>query len=139
MTASRESHPSHPFWPQIDALLQPWRSNDIAAIAETFNEDGVLHSMMGTPIRGRASLRKVLGKHLAHIVRIEFEIRNIAVNGDVLILERVDHVTTPEGLHSLPVVGVIELRNGLIQAWREYFDSAQASSALAAAKASHPA
>ena len=139
MTASRESHPSHPFWPQIDALLQPWRSNDIAAIAETFNEDGVLHSMMGTPIRGRASLRKVLGKHLAHIVRIEFEIRNIAVNGDVLILERVDHVTTPEGLHSLPVVGVIELRNGLIQSWREYFDSAQASSALAASKASHPA
>jgi limonene-1,2-epoxide hydrolase len=139
MTASRESHPSHPFWPQIDALLQPWRINDIAAIAETFNEDGVLHSMMGTPIRGRASLRKVLGKHLAHIVRIEFEIRNIAVNGDVLILERVDHVTTPEGLHSLPVVGVIELRNGLIQAWREYFDSAQASSALAASKASDPA
>jgi limonene-1,2-epoxide hydrolase len=139
MTASRESHPSHPFWPQIDALLQPWRSNDIAAIAETFNEDGVLHSMMGTPIRGRASLRKVLGKHLAHIVRIEFEIRNIAVNGDVLILERVDHVTTPEGLHSLSVVGVIELRNGLIQAWREYFDSAQASSALAASKASDPA
>ena len=139
MTASRESHPSHAFWPQIDALLQPWRINDIAAIAETFNEDGVLHSMMGTPIRGRASLRKVLGKHLAHIVRIEFEIRNIAVNGDVLILERVDHVTTPEGLHSLPVVGVIELRNGLIQAWREYFDSAQASSALAASKASDPA
>ena len=139
MTASRESHPSHPFWPQIDALLQPWRINDIAAIAGTFAEDGVLHSMMGTPIRGRTSLRKVLGKHLAHIVRIEFEIRNIAMSGDVLILERVDHVTTPQGLHSLPVVGVIELRNGLIQSWREYFDSAQAASALAASKASDSA
>ena len=136
MTASRESHPPHPFWPQIDALLQPWRANDIAAIAGTFAEDGVLHSMMGTPIRGRGSLRKVLGKHLAHILKIEFEIRNIAMNGDVLILERVDHVTTPEGLHSLPVVGVIELRNGLIQAWREYFDSAQAAPALEASKAS---
>ncbi|MDH4167044.1 MAG: nuclear transport factor 2 family protein [Gammaproteobacteria bacterium] len=139
MTARRESHPPHPFWPQIDALLQPWRVNDIATIAGTFAEDGVLHSMMGTPIRGRASLRKVLGKHLAHIVRIEFEIRNIAMSGDVLILERVDHVTTPQGLHSLPVVGVIELRDGLIQAWREYFDSAQAASALEASKASHSA
>ncbi|MGB7904364.1 MAG: limonene-1,2-epoxide hydrolase family protein [Steroidobacteraceae bacterium] len=135
MTASRESHPPHPSWPQIDALLQPWRVNDVAAIAETFAEDGVLHSMMGTPIRGRASLRKVLGKHLAHIVRIEFEIRNIALNGDVLILERVDHVTTPDGLHSLPVVGVIELRNGLVHAWREYFDSVQAAAALDASKA----
>ena len=139
MTASRESHPPHPFWPQIDALLQPWRTNDIAAIAGTFAEDGVLHSMMGTPIRGRGSLRKVLGKHLAHILKIEFEIRNIAMNGDVLILERVDHVTTPEGLHSLPVVGVIELRDGLIQAWREYFDSVQAASALDASKASSSA
>lgn len=139
MTASRESHPPHPFWPQIDALLQPWRTNDIAAIAGTFAEDGVLHSMMGTPIRGRASLRKVLGKHLAHIVKIEFEIRSIAINGDVLVLERVDHITTPLGLHSLPVVGVIELRDGLIQAWREYFDSAQAASALAASKAGDPA
>jgi limonene-1,2-epoxide hydrolase len=139
MTASRESHPPHPFWPQIDALLQPWRINDIPAIAASFTEDGVLHSMMGTPIRGRASLRKVLGRHLAHIVRIEFEIRNIAMNGDVLVLERVDHVTTPDGLHSLPVVGVIELQGGLIQAWREYFDSAQAASALTASKASNPA
>jgi limonene-1,2-epoxide hydrolase len=139
MTARRESHPPHPFWPQIDALLQPWRVNDIAAIADTFAEDGVLHSMMGTPIRGRDSLRKVLGKHLAHIVRIEFEIRNIAMSGDVLILERVDHVTTPQGLHSLPVVGVLELRDGLIQAWREYFDSAQAAAALEASKASTPA
>ena len=137
MTANRESHPSHPFWPQIDALLQPWRINDVAAIAATFTEDGVLHSMMGTPICGRASLRKVLGKHLAHIVTIEFEIRNIAMNGDVLILERVDHVTTTDGLHSLPVVGVIELRHGLIQAWREYFDSVQATPALQASNASH--
>ena len=85
------------------------------------------------------SLRKVLGKHLAHIVKIEFEIRSIAINGDVLVLERVDHITTPLGLHSLPVVGVIELRDGLIQAWREYFDSAQAASALAASKAGDPA
>jgi limonene-1,2-epoxide hydrolase len=131
MTASRESHPPHPFWPQIDALLQPWRINDVAAIARTFAEDGMLHSMMGTPIRGHASLRKVLGKHLAHIVKIEFEIRNIAMNGDVLVLERVDHITTPQGLHSLPVVGVIELRDGLIQTWREYFDSVQAAPAMA--------
>ncbi len=140
MNPSRESHPSHPAWPQIDALLQPWRVNDIGAIADSFTEDGVLHSMMGTPIRGRASLRKVLGKHLANIVRIEFEIRTIVMSGNVLVLERVDHITTPHGQHSMPVVGVLELHEGGgIQSWREYFDSAQAAAALDSAKAGAPA
>jgi limonene-1,2-epoxide hydrolase len=139
MATERNSHPPHPLWDQIDALLQPWRVNDIAAIAETFEEDGVLHSMMGTPIRGRASIRKVLGKYLARIQQIEFEIRTIATCGNVVMLERVDHVTTPAGTHGMPVVGVIELHDGKIRAWREYFDQAQAAPALEASKSSHGA
>jgi len=123
-------HTLHPAWPQVDALLEPWRRMDIAAIAATFEPDGVLHSMMGTPIRGQASIRKVLGKHLAGIRSIEFEIRNLAITGDVVILERVDHVYTAEGKHSLPVVGVLELRAGRVREWREYFDQAQAAPAL---------
>ncbi len=130
MNTDRNSHPPHSMWSQIDALLQPWRVNDVAGIADTFTEGGVLHSMMGTPIRGRAAIRKVLGKHLAHIEKIEFEIRNIATTGDVVMLERVDHVTTPAGCHSLPVVGVLVLESGRIREWREYFDHAQAAPAL---------
>lgn len=137
MTVDRNSHPPHALWPQIDALLQPWRVNDIPAIAATFAEDGVLHSMMGTPIRGRASILKVLSKHLARIQKIEFEIRTIATSGDTVILERVDHVTTPAGHHAMPVVGVIEFREGLVREWREYFDQAQAAPALDASKATH--
>ncbi len=133
----RNSHPPHPLWNQIDALLQPWRVNDIAGIADTFTEDGVLHSMMGTPIRGRANLRKVLGKHLARIEKIEFEIRTIATTGDTVILERVDHITTPAGSHSMPVVGVLVLQDGKVREWREYFDQAQAAPALDSSKAAH--
>ena len=132
---NRNSHPPHALWNQIDALLQPWRVNDIASIADTFTEDGVLHSMMGTPIRGRASIRKVLGKHLARIEKIEFEIRTIATTGDTVILERVDHITTPSGSHSMPVVGVIVLQDGKVREWREYFDQAQAAPALASSQA----
>jgi uncharacterized protein (TIGR02246 family) len=97
VTIDRNSHPPHERWDQIDAILQPWRVNDVDAIANTFMPDGVLHSMMGTPIRGRDSIRKVLSKHLARITRIEFEIRTIAASGDVIMLERVDHITTPAG------------------------------------------
>ncbi len=135
MTTDRNSHPPHELWERIDTLLQPWRVNDIAGIADTFTESGVLHSMMGTPIRGRASIRKVLGKHLAHVRQIEFEIRTIASNGDVVVLERIDHVTTALGSHSLPVVGVLTLEGGKIREWREYFDQGQAAPALATWKA----
>jgi limonene-1,2-epoxide hydrolase len=135
VNTDRNSHPPHARWDEIDALLQPWRVNDIPGIADTFAEDGVLHSMMGTPVRGRASIRKVLGKHLAQIQRIEFEIRTIATSGDTVILERVDHVTTPAGSHSMPVVGVLVLQDGKIREWREYFDQAQAAPALDASKA----
>jgi len=137
MATDRNSHPPHPQWDQIDALLEPWRVNDIAGIAETFTEDGVLHSMMGTPIRGRASIRKVLGRHLARIEKMEFEIRTIATTGRTVILERVDHITTAAGTHSMPVVGVIELHEGKVREWREYFDQAQAAPALDASKAAN--
>jgi limonene-1,2-epoxide hydrolase len=135
VTTDRNSHPPHAQWDRIDALLQPWRDNDIPGIAATFTEDGVLHSMMGTPIRGRASILKVLSKHLARIERIEFEIRTIATTGDTVILERVDHITTPTGSHSMPVVGVLVLQDGKVREWREYFDQAQAAPALASSKA----
>ena len=135
MTIDRNSHPSHELWDQIDAILQPWRVNDVAAIAGTFTPDGVLHSMMGTPIRGRESIQKVLSRHLARIEKIEFEIRTIATSGNVVVLERVDHVTTPAGCHSMPVVGVLVMQDGLVQEWREYFDQAQAAPALDASRA----
>ena len=135
MTIDRNSHPPHALWPRIDALLQPWRVNDVAAIAATFTPDGVLHSMMGTPIRGRANIQKVLSRHLARIEKIEFEIRTIATSGDVVMLERVDHVTTPAGSHAVPVVGVLVLQDGLVREWREYFDQGQAAPALEHSKA----
>ena len=91
--------------------------------------------MMGTPIRGRASIHKVLSRHLARIEKIEFEIRTIATSGDIVILERVDHVTTATGSHSMPVVGVLVLQDGLVREWREYFDQVQAALALDASKA----
>jgi limonene-1,2-epoxide hydrolase len=126
----------HPAWPQVDALLEPWRRMDIAAIAATFEPDGVLHSMMGSPICGQASIRKVLGRHLAGIRSIDFEIRNLATTGAVVMLERVDHVHTAAGTHSLPVVGVLELRAGRVREWREYFDQQQAAPALSQSRES---
>ena len=111
----------------VEGILAPWRSLDIAAILESFEPDGVLQSMMAPPIRGTDRIGKVLAKHLAHVESIEFEVVNIARNGEVIFVERVDHLLTKAGTIALPVVGVIHLREGKIREWREYFDQKQSA------------
>jgi limonene-1,2-epoxide hydrolase len=39
--------------------------------------------------------------------------------------ERVDHFLGNDGTLSLPVMGIIEVHDGAITAWRDYFDLTQ--------------
>ena len=49
----------------------------------------------------------------------------IAANGDTVLTERVDDLHDASGklLISLRVMGTLEVRNGRIAAWRDYFDT----------------
>lgn len=61
------------------------------------------------------------------------EIRNLAVNGRVAFVERVDHLRRADGsiIASAPVTGVLEFDDdGRIVHWREYFDSAPVIAAM---------
>ena len=42
-----------------------------------------------------------------------------------ILLERTDHLSMGENQVALPVVGVFEIDNGKIRAWRDYFDMGQ--------------
>jgi limonene-1,2-epoxide hydrolase len=55
-----------------------------------------------------------------------FQMRSCVANGNTVMTERVDDLYDAQGrrLASLPVMGVFELRDGKIAAWRDYFDSA---------------
>lgn len=48
----------------------------------------------------------------------------LAVAGDVVLTERVDHMDTADGtrLLSFPLAGTLTVRNGLIVRWSDYFD-----------------
>jgi limonene-1,2-epoxide hydrolase len=54
------------------------------------------------------------------------QMRSIAANGNTVMTERVDDLYDAKGqrLASLRVMGVLEVRDGKIAAWRDYFDSA---------------
>jgi limonene-1,2-epoxide hydrolase len=53
-----------------------------------------------------------------------FEIKHLAVNGDVVLTERVDYLEGPGMKMALPVMGTFVVKDGRIARWTDYFDSA---------------
>ena len=52
------------------------------------------------------------------------ELIALAATEDKVVTERIDHLLNADGevFNSLPLAGTIELRDGKICAWRDYFD-----------------
>ena len=108
------------------AKVRTWESLDFARIADDFTEDGVLHSMMGTPIKGRANILKIISRHFGHATGLEMKVLAAARVGNLVFLERVDSLYFGDKQATVPIVGVVEVRDGKVAAWREYYDLQQA-------------
>jgi limonene-1,2-epoxide hydrolase len=61
---------------------------------------------------------------------IDIEILAIAADGDRVLTERIDHLLRADGseVWDPRVMGIFEIEDGRIRAWRDYFDSAKAQS-----------
>jgi len=98
---------------------------DAAAIAAFFTDDGIYHNMPLDPIVGPAGVQAFVESFTAGVQRMEFRIKNVVADGDVVLTERVDVFVYPHTTVELPVMGTFELRDGKIAAWRDYFDIGQ--------------
>jgi len=79
---------------------------------------------MGTAT-GPEGVRAVLEPFFAPTIANEFVILRHAAEGNVVFVERLDrHQLTADRWAELPVTGVIEVKDGKIVVWREYFDLA---------------
>jgi limonene-1,2-epoxide hydrolase len=60
------------------------------------------------------------------IARIKVDMLAMAVNGDTVLTERVDHMIDAGGetFASLRLMGIFELQGEKIVKWRDYFDTA---------------
>jgi limonene-1,2-epoxide hydrolase len=61
---------------------------------------------------------------------IDIEMLAIAADGDRVLTERIDHLLHADGseVWDPRVMGIFEIEDGRIRAWRDYFDSAKAQS-----------
>ena len=65
-----------------------------------------------------------------HLDSIELRIQHIGVADGVVFIERVDDFVYRGKHGAVPVVGVVEVEQGRVKAWREYYDRAQMIEAM---------
>lgn len=114
----------------VHEMVLAWNAIDADAIADLFSEDGSYQSMMDEPVYGREVIREKFTALLAGATELKLHLRNIANAGNVVFLERVDEFTYKGKEASVPVVAVLEIEDGKVTAWREYFDRAELMEAM---------
>jgi len=112
-----------------------WSDNIATAeLAAFFTDDAVYHNIPLAPITGRAAIANNIASFIRPgapgIESIQFRVINIAANGPVVMTERVDVFKLPDKSFELPVMGIFEVREGKISAWRDYFDMNQFTSRM---------
>lgn len=73
-------------------------------------------------VYGPAGIRAVLEPFFAPTIENEFVVLREAAQGPVVFMERLDRHRMPNGWFELPVTGVMEVHNGRITLWHEYFN-----------------
>ena len=106
-------------------------SDDMGAddLAAFFTDDAIYHNIPLAPITRRENIADNIGSYIRPgppgVERIEFRVINIVADGPVVMTERVDLFKLSDKSFELPVMGTFEVRDGKINAWRDYFDMNQ--------------
>ena len=99
-----------------------WAKSDADLLSQYFTHDAV-YTDSGQPRReGKENIRA----HIAGLFEqasLTIETLHLASRDGIIFSERVDYIRMKSGRSSdVPVTGVIELRDGKIAWWHDYFD-----------------
>ena len=109
----------------IKDFVAAWGSLNIDRIMDFFTEDAVYINIPMEPANeGKAAIRGFIEGFAGNCSSIEFVIHNQVAAGNSVMNERTDKITMGDNTIELPVMGVFEIRDGKISAWRDYFDMA---------------
>lgn len=124
----------------VEDFFNAWSEGETASLRpayEAFLSDDVVYENSGLPtftslkdtidfFFENKQLQESQGEHLANIQKIVVELFHIAVVGDIVFTECVDHHINDKGEDVLApkIAGVMEIRGDKICAWRDYFDVA---------------
>jgi limonene-1,2-epoxide hydrolase len=98
---------------------------DLDAAFEYIADDLVYENVATVPmptIRGKRAARRFLGIGVKLCSGFAIEVNHIAAHGSTVLTERTDTFTFGETAGNFWVCGTLEVRDGKIVAWRDYFD-----------------
>jgi limonene-1,2-epoxide hydrolase len=109
----------------IEAFIEAWPRGDVAQVSAFFSEDAIYHNVPLKPAIGREAIDDAFAQFMAMGGRVGVELRHLLSDDRLVMTERVDHFTSDDRTISLPIMGICEVHDGLITAWRDYFDLSQ--------------
>lgn len=108
----------------VTDFCDAWSRRDVDEILGYLSDDCFYHNIPMKPCVGHDQIRKFIEPFLKGAQSANFEIKHTASVGNVVMNERVDYFVMGDKNLALPVMGVFEIQDGKIVAWRDYFDMA---------------
>jgi limonene-1,2-epoxide hydrolase len=112
----------------IREFVAAWEQRDSDFIIGCFTDDAVYHSMPLSPIVGKEAIAAWV-RGFEDVPPGSLDVHHQIASGDVVMNERTDRIILNGQPVVLPIMGVFEIHEGRIRAWREYFDLTPAKQA----------
>lgn len=111
-----------------------WSANRIDEALAMLSDDVLYDNVPLPDITGRENVRRFNADFgIGTAFKVDWQITEIAVSGNVVLNERIDIFTHESGGRiTLPVMGTLTVENRGITVWRDYFDLASFEKQLAA-------
>jgi limonene-1,2-epoxide hydrolase len=107
-------------------FIEAMKSNEKETILSFFDDNSVFNNVPLGSVTGIKGIWSVLGPLHRQAVSVEYVIHNIAESESGIVLtERTDRYQLKDRMSEFPVMGVFEVKDGVIRQWRDYFDMQQ--------------
>lgn len=111
-------------------FFDDWAKSDADHLAQYFTDDAVYIDSGLPPREGKENIRAHIGG-VFELLSLKIETLHLASRDGIVFSERIDYIRMKSGRSSdVPVAGVIELRDGKIGRWHDYFDARTAEREL---------
>jgi limonene-1,2-epoxide hydrolase len=105
----------------VRAKLDAWATLDAEKILNYFSDEAVVVDPIGT-YRGLGEIRQAVEGYVKRMDHADIQVLNVAVNGNLVMVERVDRFIYDGKNVSARCMGTFEVVGDKIIAWRDYFD-----------------
>ena len=109
----------------MSAFIEAWPTKDASGLMHFFRDDAVYHNIPLEAVRGKEAICSTIKGFMDLGGEVEVDVANIVTAGNLVVVERVDHFIQSGIRSSLPMMGIFEIQERLIAAWRDYFDLSQ--------------